>query len=205
MTTLMHFRRLTRSRLGVPIADDFFDDSTLDDNINLAIAVLTAESNWPWNERAETFTLDAGTDSFPLPDEWTASRSVFCGYNEVQLVSPSDLDRWPTSISGPPEVWTPYNDRIEVRPAGGGEIRHSYYVGEPWLVEDADRPHLPDRFAGAVVAKAAELLSQREDDRAAAAAHLVEYQSWVTRMRRDVRGSTGPIVPRVRPGSQIVV
>lgn len=205
MTTLMQLRRLTRSRLGVPIADDFFDDATLDDNINLAIAAITAENRWPWNERAEPVYLAAGDESFLVPDQWSATRSLFVGDREVSLVSPTDLARWSTTITGPPRVWTPLNDRIAVRPTGGGELIHSYFVDELWLVEDSYSPTMPSRFAGAIVAKAAELLAVREDDRAAAAAHAAEYSSWLVRMRKDVRTSTGPTIPRVRPGSQIVV
>jgi hypothetical protein len=106
---------------------------------------------------------------------------------------------------GHPRVWAPYFDRIEVRPTGGGDVNHAYYVDEPWLAADDDTPNLPDRYAGCVIAKAAELLAVREDDRAAAAAHNAEYTSWLVRMRKDVRPSTGPVTIRVRPGSQIVV
>jgi hypothetical protein len=59
-TTLMQLRRLTRSRLGVPITDDFFSDAILDDNVNLAVQAIEAEYRWPWAERVDPVIVTAG-------------------------------------------------------------------------------------------------------------------------------------------------
>jgi hypothetical protein len=43
MATLMELRRLTRSRLGIPVSDDFITDAVLDDHINLAVQAIEGE------------------------------------------------------------------------------------------------------------------------------------------------------------------
>jgi hypothetical protein len=58
-------------------------------------------------------------------------------------------------------------------------------------------------MADAVVSKAAELLSAREDDQTARAAHGNDYAKWVQRMLRSQRRSTGPLKVRVRPGGWV--
>jgi hypothetical protein len=92
-----------------------------------------------------------------------------------------------------------------VRPIPNGSISviHQYYKGTPWLYDDLDQPTLPTDYLGAVVAKAAELLSQRESNQGDAQRHNAEYKSWVERMRSDMRRSTPPTHVRVRPGGWI--
>jgi hypothetical protein len=71
------------------------------------------------------------------------------------------------------------------------------------LVADNDVTLVPDQFNDAIVCKAAELLSAREDDSSARQLHATDYGRWVDRMRRDVRRSTGPVKVRVRPGGWV--
>src|SRR5262245_45220612 len=174
----------------------------------MAIQTVEAEQRWPWQEHVETVTVDTVEPDIVLSPGWRATRGLFVtdAQTELKLVSPTDALSWYVGTNlgnGRPEVWAPIGDRIVLRPlpAGPLTLTHYFYTEPVWLRDDDDRPDLPGQFAGAVVAKAAELLSTREDDRAGAAAHNIEYREWVDRMRRDVRRSTTPITPRVRPGS----
>jgi hypothetical protein len=207
VTQLLHLRRLVRSRLGVPAGDQMFTDDQVDDHINLAVDTVDGEQRWPWQEQIDTVNLDEMSPDIALGPGWRATRGLFRDdQTELKLVSPSDVLSWyvsSTDVAGLPEVWAPIGDRIVVRPLPSGAVRlvHFFYTQPVWLRSDDDEPDIPDQFIGAVIAKAAELLSTREDDRAAAAAHSIEYRDWIDRMRRDVRRSTTPVQIRVRPGS----
>lgn len=204
MTQLLQLRRLVRSRLGVPATDQLFTDDQVDDNINMAVATVEAEQRWPWQEHVEPVTVDNVQPDIILPATWRATRGLFTDPGtELSLVSPSDA--LAVTGTGQPSVWAPIGGRIVLRPlpAGSLTLTHYFYTGPAWLSNDTDEPELPDQFAGAIVAKAAELLSTREDDRSAAAAHNLEYNEWITRMRRDSRRSTTPTLIRVRSGGWV--
>jgi hypothetical protein len=202
-TDLVTLRRLVRQRVGVPASDSFFTDAVLNDTINQAIATLDAESRWPWMEQTDTVPLAAGATYFAVPAAWRATRSLFNGTNEMGLVSPSDIMGAPGA--GPPSVWAPVGNRILIAPAANAALNltHLYYLQTVDLVADTDVTLVPDQFNDAVVCKAAELLSAREDDAGARSAHAQDYGRWVDRMKRDVRRSTGPVRVRVRPGGWV--
>lgn len=205
--TLMQLRRRTRSRLGVPLSDAFFTDDILDDHINLALDVIDSEHNWPWNERHEQ--VDVGTDgvvALTTPPRRTM-RSVFVQGIELRPISSSDLlrDFGSTPRTGVPSAWAELASEIVVRPVPGEVMKADvvYYVTSIPLAADADMLTMPDQYAGSVIAKAAELLSVREDNGSAAERHAAEYAQWLGRMRRALRRSTGPIQPRVREGGWV--
>lgn len=203
MTDLATFRRLVRQRMGVPTSDDFFTDAVLNDAINLAIATVEEEHYWPWAERVAAGTLTAGKVSKPA--QWRATRAVFGpSGDELALVSITDL--YASELPpGNPEVYADSGADILVSPvpANGTAVTHIYYVSPVELVIDTDVPDLPSSMADAVVCKAAELLSAREDDQTARAAHGEQYKQWVQRMLRSQRRTTGPMRVRVRPGGWI--
>jgi len=202
--TLMQLRRLVRARLGVPSNDDMFQDDVLDDHINLAIDTIEMEQRWPWQERIEQVTVSPAAPDIVLPAGWRATHGLFNGEEELSLVSPLDILSW-AETSGAARVWAPVGDSLLVRPLVSGDVTltHFYQRDPVWLRDDSDQPDMPSQFTGAIVAKAAELLSTREDNRAAAAVHLADYTGWIQRMRRDLRRSTGPLRIRVRPGSWV--
>jgi hypothetical protein len=204
-STLMQLRRLVRSRLGIPITDDFMTDRVLDDAINLAVQTIDAEQRWPWNELGEIVTINTTTPDIPLPDGWRATRAVFFDEHELIYVAPADLMSWLDAASDIPQVWSPMATAIAVRPTPTVDtrLRHLYAAQSTWLREDDDVPLIPEQYGGAIVAKAAELLSARESSGADAARHGAEYTQWVARMRRGTRTSTGPTRTRVRPGGWI--
>jgi hypothetical protein len=204
--TLIELRRKVRSRLGTPLSDQFMGDDVIDDSINLAIDAIESEYRWPWQERVTSLTISAGTSTAAaLPDDWRATKAVFLNDWELRQVSPTDIYAWPTTDNGQPQVWTLVNDEIIVRPQADVDysMTHLYYRKPSALTRDADVLDMPDMYAGAVIAKASEWLSVREDDRASATQHLADYGMWIARMRRDTRRSTTPVRVRVREGSWI--
>lgn len=202
--TLLHIRRLTRSRLGVPASDRFFSDDVLDDHINLAIETIDTEQRWPWFDRIAEITVLSGHREFAVPADWRASRAVFVDDYELDEIAPADLIRRPAT-AGTPQVWTQVDTTIRIDPYPNSDItaRLLYYARTTPLSDDRHTMAMPAQYVGAVVAKAAELLCVREDDSTQAESHRAEYASWVARMRRENRRTTGPVTPRVRDGSWV--
>lgn len=201
MTDLATFRRLVRQRLGVPASDDFFTDVVLTDLVNQAVATVEEEHYWPWAQRTEVGTLTAGVVS--KPTRWRATRALFTmDGTELGLVSITDLYASGQEAGGHPMVWADIGNDIAVSPVppDGTQVRHVYYASPAPLLGEDDAADMPDSTAGAVVAKAAELGSAREDDQGAREAHAQDYSRWLSRMERSLRRSTGPLRVRVRPG-----
>jgi hypothetical protein len=203
-TQLVDLRRLVRAEMGVPTSDDFFTDTVLNDAINQAIGCIEEEHYWPWSMVTANQPAFTGVNVVTPPVDWRATRSLYYGASELQLVSVSDVLGAGTAL-GTPEVWADFGTELRVAPAPSGDITliHTYYVTPALLVANTDAPRLPSSMTGALVSKAAELLSAREDDQTARAAHNADYQKWVQRMLRSQRRSTGPLKVRVRPGSWI--
>jgi hypothetical protein len=149
-TTLMQLRRLTRSRLGVPITDDFFSDAILDDNVNLAVQAIEAEYRWPWAERVDPVIVTSAAPDIPTPDGWRATRAVFDGQAELYAVAPGDLLGM-ADVTGGPRVWCPLPGAIAVRPVTTGDrtLTHYWYRQPTWLAYDDDTADMPDQFVGA--------------------------------------------------------
>jgi hypothetical protein len=190
--------------MGVPASDDFFTDTVLNDTINLALEQVDAEQRWPWDEVVDQFPLAVGADTIVLPDR-RATRSVLYKDTELGMVAPGDLYRVPTTTAGTPEIFAEVEGAITVRPVPtvAVTLTHVGYYQAIALVVDADTSPLPQPYRGAVVSAAAAMLSAREDDQTARAAHLADYQGWIQRMRREVRGTVKPTTPRIRPGSWV--
>jgi hypothetical protein len=203
MANLMTLRRLTRGRIGIPVSDDFFTDSVLDDHINLAVQLIDAEYRWPWSEVVDQVPVSSAAPDIPMPPGYRATRTVFDGGTELMAVSPADLLTWMNVTSDVPRVYCPIVDAIAVRPIVSGNLTLTHYwARQPtWLANDTDEPAIPDQFVGAIVAKAASLLASREGTAADVTRHDAEYNAWLGRMRRDIRRTTGPTRIRVRPGS----
>jgi hypothetical protein len=205
MSNLMQLRRLVRSRMGVPMSDDFMPDSVLDDHINLALQTIDAEAHWPWAEVGEVVTLTPGDPDITPTTNWRATRAVFAGEVELGLAAPADVLRMFDRSADTPSVWCPMNDVVAIRPKPNStiEVTHYFYAQCAWLADDGDQPSLPSQYMGAVIAKAAELLATRESSGGDVSRHSGEYEKWIARMRKDMRRSTGGIHVRVRPGSWI--
>jgi hypothetical protein len=203
--TLMQLRRLVRSRLGIPISDDFMPDHVIDDHVNLAIQAVESENRWPWQDVVEQVTVTAEAPDIVLDPSWRATRAVFCGQVELYLVAPGDLLSYEGATADYPRVWCPLGEVVAVRPIvnASTQLVHYWYAQPVWLREDSDVSHIPDQYAGAIVAKASELLAARESSGGDATRHKDEYTAMVTKMRRDTRRSTSPARPRVRPGGWI--
>lgn len=205
MSRLAQLRRSVRSRLGIPVTDQFQTDDVIDEHINIAIQTIEQEQRWPWQEAVETITITTADGNWTVPTDWRATRTLVYNRHEVAIVGPLEVFMYPVDGTGPAQIAAVVDRVLKIRPAPavGDVLTHVYYRRASLLTDDEDEPQMPDEFTPAIIAKAAELLSVREDDRAAASAHASEYNEWVQRMRRDLRRTSGPIVPRVRPGSWV--
>jgi hypothetical protein len=203
--TLMHLRRLVRSRLGIPIADDFMPDHIIDDHVNLAIQSVESEGRWPWRDAVEIVTVTPEEPDITIDRSWRATRAVFAGEAELLQVAPGDLISWNETHGDIPTLYCPIGEVVAIRPLVNSptELTHYWYTQPTWLRNDGDTTNVPDQYAGAIVAKAAELLAARESSGADATRHGAEYKDMVSKMRRDMRRSTGPVRIRVRPGGWV--
>lgn len=206
--TLMQLRRRVRARIGVPLSDQFQSDDVIDDHVNLAMETIASEHYWPWDEQLGTATINTTTGELVMPtavsEQARAVRSVFINGMEVRNVASSDLMRYGDS-TGVPQLWAEVGDKLYARPIPDTATIADvvwYMVSSP-LAEDADRARIPDQYEGAIIAKTAELLALREDLTTAADRHATDYAQWIVRMRRNMRRSTKPAVPRVREGGWI--
>lgn len=204
MANLLQLRRMVRTRLGVTQTDAFFRDDKIDDAINNAIVTFEAERNWPWQLRQVDITLTDATGVVPLPTDWQSTRAVWQSDNELTYVAPYDLQRWGTA-TGDADAFSLIGRTMELRPrpATGTVITHQYHRTATLMSEDTDEPDMPANSYPAIVAKAAQLCSTREDDRPSAQAHLLEYEQWLQRLVRTTREQTRPVGRRIRRGSWI--
>ena len=204
--SLMQLRGRVRSQLGIPQSDQFFRDEVLDDYINLAQDIVGSEHNGPWDQVTAEVVAEDGV--IFLPANWRTTRALWFNNEQIINIAPSDPRmRFDTGGAGvAPMYWAEFGSQLRVTPASAGEsgpIRLDYYSKVTPLTRDEDGLRMPEQFAGSVISKACELLSLREDNAGAVERHAASYAQWLARMRRSLRRSTGPIVPRVREGSWI--
>lgn len=202
MTTLLQLRRMVRNRLGVSSNDSFFRDDVLDDAINAAVATLESERNWPWQLRTTTITAGLVRGIIPLPDDWRSTRALYSDTNEAVQVTPYELFGM-GDLDGDVTAYAHIGNELHVRavPSSGTELTLLYYRTPTLLEADSDEPDLPKEAYPAIVAKAAQLSSTREDDRPSAQAHLLEYTQWVERLQNVGESSKRPVGRRIRAGS----
>lgn len=205
MATLLQLRRMVRNRLGVSANDSFFANDKLDDAINSAVATLEAERNWPWQQRYTTLTTTDDTGEITLPTDWRSTRAVWVSEYELDFVPVYDLLPIPTTRTGTPAIYSHNNGKLLVRPVPtvGTGIVLLYDREASLLVDDADVPEIPENAYPAIVAKAAQLCSTREDDRPSAQTHLIEYSQWVERLYQNSVQSRRPVGRRIRPGNWV--
>lgn len=205
MTRLAQLRRSVNSRLGTPVTDQFQTSDVIDEYINVAIQTIEQEARWPWQEAVQSVTINDTTGEFAVLADWKATRSVIADQRQVIMVSPIDVLMSPLNDAGTPQIGAVIDRVMKLRPMPtvGMVLQHIYYRTPILLFDDEDEAQMPNEYTPAIIAKACELLSVREDDRAAASAHAGEYNEWVARMRRDMRRTTGPVLPRQRPGGWV--
>ncbi len=203
--TLMQLRRQVRTRIGVPLSDQFQSPEVIDDAIMIALNTFESEARWPWQETTAAPSVTGEAATFDVPADWMATRSIFLDDDEIVPVSTSDILQWPTTDHGRPQVYALVDTVVHIRPFPDGAytFTHLYYRTASSLINDEDVVRMPDQFTPTIVSKAAEVLSLRGDDRGLAAAHLADYLQGVGRARREARRISGPIRTRVRDGSWI--
>lgn len=204
MANLLQLRRMVRNRLGVSPSDTFYRDDQVDDAINNAIATFESERNWPWQLRSVSATTTAADGTVPLPSDWRATRALYRDGYEMVLVPPYELLDYGDD-AGDPSVFAHIGNTLEVRPipAVGTVFKLMYYRAPSLLTTDNSEPDLPRDAYPAIVAKAAQLCSTREDDRPSAAVHQIEYDQWVLRLMNTAESSKRPAGRRIRPGNWV--
>lgn len=199
---LGQMRAQLRQRIGVPDADGYFTTTVLNGFINEALAAVSMENRWPWLRTTTTFNTVNGTDAYTPPTDWTFIDGLgFLGEYGLSYLHQEDIDRHVSA--GIPTAWTMDGDQIVLRPTPNSvsALTIHYYKQEPELTSDGTTPLMPRSFHYAVIAYAAYLchLSNHSQDRANA--ELQHYQTWLSRMQPAKRRASGPVAPRVRPGS----
>jgi hypothetical protein len=207
---LIQLREKVRNRAGVASGDQFITPQVIDDAINQALFQIDAEYHWPWLEETATVNLVVGQASYALPADHRTTRTVMYqapNQRAVALyeVAPATVYTTSSSAQGAPEGYALNGDQLVLvpAPAVAGTLLHLYYRTTLELVNDLDAPLIPDQYHPAVVAAAAGQLAMREEMRGIKEACDADVAMWVRRMRGALRRSTGPVVPRVRPGGWI--
>lgn len=203
---LAQLRDAVRTRIGVPASDTFYQDQTVTDLVNEALAVIATEADWPWLEASTTFSLVAGTATYTPPADWTRTRSLCIdGFDAMEWRSLIELREWPTTIVDTPRYFNVNVEQITVRPvpAAARTVIHDYVVDEPTLSADTDTPLMPSQYHYAIVAYAVHLAHMRSGDVQRATASMADYQSWLRRITDNRRRQTGGLRVRVRPGGAL--
>jgi hypothetical protein len=202
---LAHLREKVRTRCGIATGDQYLTQQNIDDAINEALAQIDGEYHWPWLEATAVTTLVSGQDTYPLPADFRATRSVVLGSSNgsnvvLYNISPTQALAKSTSETGQPEAFAIIGSNLVLLPTPGAgySIKHLYYRQTVELVADADEPLIPDQWHGAVVAAAASNLAMTDDRRAMKEQSDADVANWIRRMRNALRRSTGPVVPRIR-------
>lgn len=202
---LMQLREKVRNRAGISSGDQYIPSQVLDDAINQAILQIDGEYHWPWLEATQTISLVDGTDTYALPADYRATRSMVAlntdsSNSVLPQVSPTQALSKVTTDVGFPMGYALYEGNIVLLPTPGAgyTLKHLYYRQSTELVNDTDEPLIPDLWHPAVVAAAAGNIAMREELRGIKDACDVDVANWIRKMRNALRRSTGPVVPRIR-------
>lgn len=208
---LSQLREKVRNRAGIASGDQYLTPQIIDDAINQAICQIDAEYRWPWLEATQTVALVAGQDTYVLPADFRATRTIMLnsvGRASVILfeVSPGSALAQSPANQGPPMGFAVDQNDLIVTPTpdnGVYTLTHLYYRTTAELIADSDEPLIPDMYHPAIVAAAASLIAMREELRGIKESCDKDVADWIRRMRIGLRRSTGPSVPRVRPNGWI--
>jgi hypothetical protein len=202
---LLQLREKVRLRVGSPSGDQFITNDVLDDAINQAVMQIDAEYFWPWLEKTQTITTVSGTDTYSLPTDFRASRSLVIqasdgGKTIMYNVAPAQALAKVSTDIGLPQGYAISGSSLILLPTPGASyaITHLYYRMSPMLTAEQDSPLIPDQWHPAIIAAAASVVASREELRGQKDAADADVAQWIRRMRNALRRSTGPVVPRVR-------
>ena len=145
MSRLAQLRRSVRSRLGIPVTDQFQTDDVIDEHINIAIQTIEQEQRWPWQETVQTVTINDSTGEFTVPADWRATRTIIFDRHQVQVVSPTELLTHPATDTGPESCQDDGVARARVHERMG-KIR-TRYGAPPDCAAFDDRPRHAARAA----------------------------------------------------------
>lgn len=199
---LAQLRTEVYDRLGVPETDGQFPPAVLTRAVNAAMNFIEAEQDWPWLTNTATLTTAAGTGDYPTPADW--GRTVHLqrsSYAPLTRVTIGDLDtNWDATMSGEPEAWCPWGERIFLRPVPDAAYAytHRYIKVDPALSADSDTPLMPARFHVAIAEIATWFLLRRSKEDGRAVGAKAAYDEWRARMADDKRRWSGASKVKVR-------
>ena len=184
---------------GLASDDARFPEGTLDRIVNRAIQRISAIHDWPWLQTSETINTVASTQAYTPTAGW--SKTIRLRYKNRDLVEYQPRD----AIKYQNDTGTPVGFFIEEEqihfvpiPDGAYTIEHVYLRREPQLVADDDEPLIPERYMDFVVWHAVMLCASRIHDMDLYSRAREEARQWETRIRDDVRRSTGTLKVQAR-------
>lgn len=211
----MNFQQLrdaARERLGVTGDDPMASNSTVGSIVNTAMHAFESEYRaWPFLRREYDKTLVVGQESYPLVDtppfdpvgfEVAQIEDIYIvGLGNAETRMPlvrrqrgQQLAEYPFTTQAPPETWSVDAGAVHILPVPNLAltIHVIAYAAIPDMYLDDDVPRfIPERFHGAIVEKASEILHRRFHNSSEAATSLAEYNQWVIRARRNARQYAG--------------
>lgn len=204
MANLEQLRDAVRIRLGVPAADAFYSDPTVDNLINEALNAVATEVDWPWLEATETISTVAGTAAYTPAANWTRTKALTINqYDSLLLRSLQEIREIDSTVQGLPLYYCVAAEQIILRPVPDAvyAIIHDYYKIEPALVTNTDTPLMPAPYHSAIVEYAVYLAALRSGEQARMQAAQQGYANWLRRILDNRRRSRSTMRVRVRPGS----
>lgn len=200
--TLVQLRRMVRNRIGRSANDAYFDDARVNDAINNAATTFASERDWPWSMSYATISSPVDPGTITLPNDWRSTKALYYLERELDYIPPFELLKYGLD-RGEPSVFSHIGTELHVRavPNAETDFKLLYHRVPVLLDSDSDVLDMPEYCYPAVVAKAAQLCSTREDDRPAAASHLLEYDQWVQRLLMSGLNHKRPVGRRIRSGS----
>jgi hypothetical protein len=204
VTTLEDYRDLVRRRMGLGASDPFWTNGSLNDSINAALQHITQAGSWKWLQAIATGNTTPNNEAIAVADLDRAISVVLTATgDELQQTAITDI--LADIRRGKPETYSIFAGSLRLRPIPDSAYAFTvaYTRDEPALVDDSDEPLLPDQYAGALVAKASAIASQRANDARRVAMFEAEFASWEKVMRDANRTTRGPLRVRERPGGWV--
>ena len=185
----LEIQNAVKQRMAIPsTGDGQLTDSVINNLINQALTVISAEHDWPWLLTSTSVTFTSGSAS--LPSDFIKSRALIYNTLPVQWVQLEDFldpDRWFAPFS-----WTIIGSTAKVTPTPTTNIATTlyYYRREPDLTTDGSTPLMPSQFHNLIVAYATYLAAMVRQDEGRAAVHMADYNMLLNNMRDDLTQST---------------
>lgn len=190
-TQLTDIRTEILETAGLASDDSRFPTATMNRIVNRALRSISAERDWPWNQRQADLTTAANTQSNAFPTALSKVLRLEIDGHNLQQVTPQEGGTY-SQQTGQPQVYWIEQEKIFWGPVPDGVYTvYCTYVGyEDALSSDSDTPNLPDRYIDWLVQIALVQVAQRIRDTDLYSMADRERRAWVRRAADEVRRST---------------